>query len=78
MFSVSGLAMPGWIRERMTVFTKRRRLFRPLKSVRACPEEIGLDKGWLGSEAVLERAAKLGKTEYAAYLRRRVAELGKD
>ncbi len=44
----------------------------------ACPEEIGLDKGWLSSEAVLERAAKLGKTEYAAYLRRRVVELGKD
>ncbi|ASV84534.1 glucose-1-phosphate thymidylyltransferase [Ochrobactrum quorumnocens] len=44
----------------------------------ACPEEIGLDKGWLSSEAVLERAGKLGKTEYAAYLRRRVAELGKD
>ncbi|MFC0244372.1 glucose-1-phosphate thymidylyltransferase RfbA [Falsochrobactrum ovis] len=44
----------------------------------ACPEEIGLDKGWLDSEAVLERAAKLGKTEYAAYLRRRVDELGKE
>nr|WP_312196784.1 glucose-1-phosphate thymidylyltransferase RfbA [Brucella anthropi] len=44
----------------------------------ACPEEIGLDKGWVNGEAVLERAAKLGKTEYAAYLRRRVAELGKD
>ncbi|MBR7652995.1 glucose-1-phosphate thymidylyltransferase RfbA [Brucella oryzae] len=44
----------------------------------ACPEEIGLDKGWLSGEAVLERAAKLGKTEYAAYLRRRVEELGKD
>ncbi|SCD22492.1 glucose-1-phosphate thymidylyltransferase RfbA [Brucella inopinata] len=44
----------------------------------ACPEEISLDKGWLSSEAVLERAAKLGKTEYAAYLRRRVEELGKD
>lgn len=44
----------------------------------ACPEEIGLDKGWLSSEAVLERASKLGKTEYAAYLRRRVNELGKD
>ena len=43
----------------------------------ACPEEIGLDKGWLSSEAVLERAAKLGKTEYAAYLRRRVDELRK-
>lgn len=44
----------------------------------ACPEEIGLDKGWLSSEAVLERASKLGKTEYAAYLRRRVDELGKN
>ncbi|MDH7791255.1 glucose-1-phosphate thymidylyltransferase RfbA [Ochrobactrum sp. AN78] len=44
----------------------------------ACPEEIGLDKGWLSSETVLERASKLGKTEYAAYLRRRVDELGKD
>ncbi len=44
----------------------------------ACPEEIGLDKGWLSREAVLERAAKLGKTEYAAYLRRRVDEVGKD
>lgn len=44
----------------------------------ACPEEIGLDKGWLRSDAVLERATKLGKTEYAAYLRRRVDELGKN
>lgn len=44
----------------------------------ACPEEIGLDKGWLSRDAVLERAAKLGKTEYAAYLRRRVDELGKN
>ena len=44
----------------------------------ACPEEIGLDKGWLSSEAVLERATKLGKTEYAAYLRRRVDEIGKN
>lgn len=44
----------------------------------ACPEEIGLDKGWLDAEAVLQRAAKLGKTEYAAYLRRRVDELGKE
>jgi glucose-1-phosphate thymidylyltransferase len=44
----------------------------------ACPEEIGLDKGWLSSDVVLERATKLGKTEYAAYLRRRVDELGKN
>jgi glucose-1-phosphate thymidylyltransferase len=42
----------------------------------ACPEEIGLEKGWITQDAVLERAAKLGKTEYAAYLRRRVAEIG--
>lgn len=42
----------------------------------ACPEEIGLEKGWLTSEAVIKRASKLGKTEYAAYLRRRVQEIG--
>ena len=42
----------------------------------ACPEEIGLENGWLSSEAVLERAHKLGQTEYAAYLRRRVEEIG--
>ena len=27
----------------------------------ACPEEIGLDRGWLTSEAVLKRADMLGK-----------------
>jgi len=42
----------------------------------ACPEEIGQEKGWISGDAVLERAGKLGKTEYAAYLRRRVNELG--
>ncbi len=42
----------------------------------ACPEEIGLENGWLTTEAVLERAGKLGRTEYAEYLRRRVEELG--
>lgn len=41
----------------------------------ACPEEIGLEKGWISPDAVLERAAHLGKTEYADYLRRRVEEL---
>lgn len=41
----------------------------------ACPEEISLEKGWLTPEKVEERAAKLGKTEYAAYLRRRIVEL---
>ncbi|WP_457298182.1 glucose-1-phosphate thymidylyltransferase RfbA [Phyllobacterium sp. P5_D12] len=44
----------------------------------ACPEEIGLEWGWLNAEQVLERAAKMGKTEYAAYLRRRAAEVGND
>jgi glucose-1-phosphate thymidylyltransferase len=36
----------------------------------ACPEEIGLRNGWLGADAVLARAAALGKTDYATYLRR--------
>ena len=40
----------------------------------ACPEEIGFEMGWLQPEKVLERAAKLGKTEYAEYLKRRVAQ----
>lgn len=44
----------------------------------ACPEEIGFEKGWIGADAVLERAGKLGKTEYAAYLRRRVEEIGSE
>lgn len=41
----------------------------------ACPEEIGLEMGWLTPDALLARAQDLGKTEYAAYLRRRVGEL---
>ncbi|WP_159588047.1 glucose-1-phosphate thymidylyltransferase RfbA [Chelativorans xinjiangense] len=40
----------------------------------ACPEEIGFEMGWLSAEQVLERAKDLGKTEYAAYLKRRVSE----
>jgi glucose-1-phosphate thymidylyltransferase len=39
-----------------------------------CPEEIAYDAGHLDDEAMLRRAAELGKTEYAAYLRRVVAE----
>ncbi|HWK35832.1 glucose-1-phosphate thymidylyltransferase RfbA [Sphingomonas sp.] len=35
----------------------------------ACPEEIALDQGWLDAEAVLARAAALGSTGYATYLR---------
>ncbi|RWI40868.1 MAG: glucose-1-phosphate thymidylyltransferase [Mesorhizobium sp.] len=41
----------------------------------ACPEEIALEQGWLDAEKVLERAARLGKNEYAAYLRKRAADL---
>ncbi|CDX46148.1 glucose-1-phosphate thymidylyltransferase [Mesorhizobium plurifarium] len=41
----------------------------------ACPEEIAFEQGWLGADKVLERAARLGRNEYAAYLRRRVADL---
>lgn len=42
----------------------------------ACPEEIGLENGWIDSSRVLARADRMGKTEYAAYLRRRAQELG--
>ncbi|TRC97524.1 glucose-1-phosphate thymidylyltransferase RfbA [Mesorhizobium sp. WSM4303] len=41
----------------------------------ACPEEIAFEQGWLSADKVLERATRLGKNEYAAYLRRRVTEL---
>ncbi|WP_095198625.1 glucose-1-phosphate thymidylyltransferase RfbA [Mesorhizobium carmichaelinearum] len=41
----------------------------------ACPEEIAFEQGWLTAEQVLQRATRLGKNEYAAYLRRRVADL---
>ena len=41
----------------------------------ACPEEIALEQDWISAEKVLDRAARLGKNEYAAYLRRRVADL---
>ncbi|RSV46695.1 glucose-1-phosphate thymidylyltransferase [Sphingomonas sp. ABOLD] len=39
----------------------------------ACPEEVAFDAGWLDAEALLARAAGLGKTGYAAYLRKLVA-----
>jgi glucose-1-phosphate thymidylyltransferase len=38
----------------------------------ACPEEIALSNGWLGEDAVLERASMMGKTGYGAYLRKLV------
>ncbi len=40
-----------------------------------CLEEIGLELGYLSSEQVLVRADALGKTDYAAYLRRRAREM---
>lgn len=39
----------------------------------ACPEEIAFESGWLGAEDLLKRAAGLGKTGYASYLRKLVA-----
>lgn len=36
----------------------------------ACPEEIAYQLGYLDADALLERAASLGKTTYASYLRR--------
>jgi glucose-1-phosphate thymidylyltransferase len=39
-----------------------------------CLEEIGLDLGYLTSDAVAARASLLGQTDYADYLRRLVAE----
>ncbi|TGT68985.1 glucose-1-phosphate thymidylyltransferase RfbA [bacterium M00.F.Ca.ET.159.01.1.1] len=41
----------------------------------ACPEEIALEQHWISADKVLDRAARLGKNEYAAYLRRRVTDL---
>lgn len=35
-----------------------------------CPEEIGYELGYLTTEQLLARADQLGKTDYAAYLRR--------
>jgi len=36
----------------------------------ACPEEIAFDLGYLGADDLLARAAAMGKTGYADYLRR--------
>jgi glucose-1-phosphate thymidylyltransferase len=44
----------------------------------ACPEEIAYQNHWITDEQVLERASRLGKTAYAAYLRRRIVELATD
>lgn len=42
----------------------------------ACLEEIAYQSGWIDADDVLRQAAKLGKTEYAAYLRRIVSDSG--
>ena len=39
----------------------------------ACPEEIGFDQGWLSADILLARAASMGATGYAGYLRDCVA-----
>ncbi len=41
----------------------------------ACPEEIGVEMGWLDPRRVLERAGRMGSNEYAHYLRRRMTEM---
>ncbi|WP_331376971.1 glucose-1-phosphate thymidylyltransferase RfbA [Sinorhizobium chiapasense] len=40
-----------------------------------CPEEIAFELGYVSADQVLERAALLGKNEYATYLQRRIREL---
>jgi glucose-1-phosphate thymidylyltransferase len=40
-----------------------------------CPEEIAYELGYLTADQVLARVGRLGKTEYASYLRRRIKEL---
>lgn len=42
----------------------------------ACPEEIGVEMGWLPVDRMLQRAEKMGRSEYANYLYRRARELG--
>lgn len=39
-----------------------------------CPEEIALNHGYIAVDAVMKRADAMGKTEYAAYLRRIAGE----
>ena len=41
----------------------------------ACPEEIGVEMGWIEPQRILERAARMGQNEYARYLTRRMTEI---
>lgn len=40
-----------------------------------CLEEIAFENSWISADQALSRAAQLGQTGYAAYIRRRVSEL---
>lgn len=40
----------------------------------ACPEEIGMEMGWLTPEQVMGRADRFGNNEYGSYLRQRAGE----
>jgi glucose-1-phosphate thymidylyltransferase len=44
----------------------------------ACPEEIAFERGYVTAADVLARADLLGRTEYATYLRERVADQDRD
>jgi glucose-1-phosphate thymidylyltransferase len=41
-----------------------------------CPEEVAFRRGYIDQTSLLKRADQLGKTEYAAYLRHLIEELG--
>jgi glucose-1-phosphate thymidylyltransferase len=43
----------------------------------ACPEQVGLENGWLTPDQLLARADFIGKGDYADYLRRIAGESGK-
>ena len=40
----------------------------------ACPEEIAFQCGWITADQVMEQVVRLGKTDYAKYLVRLIAE----
>jgi glucose-1-phosphate thymidylyltransferase len=42
----------------------------------ACPEEIAFEQGWIDASALARQVERLGKSSYAAYLRRLLEEEG--
>lgn len=40
----------------------------------ACPEEIGVEMGWLSIDRMLRRADEMGRSDYGNYLRRRARD----